>query len=104
MHALPVPPFLAPFVAGMSIQETLEEGALPDPYKILPRPFPVLGFQSRGRIGVLRESGEDLLSPCGFTGQSGVTRYDVDLEARTITYRGKGEAYEERIPDVPAGS
>lgn len=37
--------------------------------------------------------------------QSGVTRYDVDLEARTITYRGQGgEAYEERIPDVPAGS
>jgi uncharacterized protein YbcV (DUF1398 family) len=37
--------------------------------------------------------------------RSGVTRYDVDLEARTITYRGQGgEAYEERIPDVPAGS
>lgn len=33
--------------------------------------------------------------------RSGVTRYDVDLEARTITYRGQdGEAYEERIPDV----
>ena len=33
--------------------------------------------------------------------RSGVTRYDVDLEARTITYRGDGgEAYEERIPEV----
>lgn len=37
--------------------------------------------------------------------RSGVTRYDVDLEARTVTYRGEGgEAYEERIPDIPAGS
>ena len=37
--------------------------------------------------------------------QSGVTRYDVDLEARTVTYRGDGgEAYEERIPEVSAGS
>lgn len=37
--------------------------------------------------------------------RSGVTRYDVDLEARTVTYRGDGgEAYEERIPDAPAES
>lgn len=37
--------------------------------------------------------------------RNGVTRYDVDLEARTVTYRGeKGEAYEERIPDVSAVS
>lgn len=36
--------------------------------------------------------------------RSGVTRYDVDLEMRTITYRGDGgEAYEERIPEAPAG-
>ena len=33
--------------------------------------------------------------------QSGVTSYDVDLAARTVTYRGsKGEAHVERIPDV----
>lgn len=33
--------------------------------------------------------------------QSGVTSYDVDLEARTVTYRGQGEeAHVERIPDV----
>ena len=37
--------------------------------------------------------------------RSGVTRYDVDLEARTVTYRGDGgEAYEERIPEVPSKS
>lgn len=68
MTTLPVPPSLAPFVAGMSIQETVSKGAIPAPYKILPRPFPVLGFQSRGRIEVLRGSGEDLLSPTGITG------------------------------------
>ncbi|HYQ83675.1 MAG TPA: hypothetical protein VEP28_06680, partial [Rubrobacter sp.] len=45
------------------------------------------------------------LGPLQRIWQSGVTRYDVDLEARTITYRGQeGEAYEEEIPDVPAES
>lgn len=33
--------------------------------------------------------------------RSGVSSYDVDLEARTVTYRGRGgEAHVERIPDV----
>lgn len=40
----------------------------PDPYKVLPRPFPVLGFQIRGRLSVLRGAGEETLSRSGITG------------------------------------
>lgn len=33
--------------------------------------------------------------------RAGVTRYEVDLEARTVTYQGcKGEAYIEAYPEV----
>jgi uncharacterized protein YbcV (DUF1398 family) len=36
--------------------------------------------------------------------RAGVTRYDVDLEARTVTYQGcRGEEYVEAYPAVSIG-
>ena len=37
-------------------------------YKVLPRPWAVLGFQYRGRLSVVRESGAELLGRSGITG------------------------------------
>lgn len=53
-------------MAGISVEGT--SSGPPGPYKVLPKPFPVLGFQTRGRLGVLRGSGEELLSRSGVTG------------------------------------
>lgn len=65
-----LPPALAPFVASISVDGVPAEGDLrePGPYKILPRPFPVLGFQTRGRLRVVRGESEETLSRSGVTG------------------------------------
>lgn len=71
LSSLPLPSALSPYVAGFWIEAEMGEGIRsdpPEPYKVLPGPFPVLGFQIRGRLRVLRGAGEETLSRSGITG------------------------------------
>ena len=62
-------PALAPYIRTILIQDPQSDGVPAEaPYKILPMPFPVIGLQYRGRLGVLRGSREQLLEPSGITG------------------------------------
>jgi AraC-like DNA-binding protein len=62
-------------------------------YKILPKPWAVLGFQYRGRLSVVRDSGDELLSRGGVTGiQKEFRLFRPDLGARTIIVNLKPHA------------
>ena len=65
---------------------------------------PPAAFDAPGLVAALRANQRREIDYDGFLERiwrSGVTSYDVDLEARTVTYRGPGgEAHVERIPDA----
>ena len=96
LRSLPLPSALAPYVAGLWIEAEAGEGAgtdPPGPYKVLPGPFPVLGFQIRGRLNVLRGVGEETLSRSGITGLCTSPRwFRPEPETRTVLAVLKPEA------------
>ena len=78
-----VPPMLAPYVAEVHVHET-GAVAVPPPYLILPGLTPVVGFQFRGRLSVVRADGIHGLARAGITA--------IQSTARTF------------LPDGPTGS
>lgn len=78
------PPELAPYIEEILV----EEGEAPSPagiYKVLPQPYPVMGFQMRGRLEVIRGSGRELLSRAGVTGLHDSYRcFQPDAETRSV--------------------
>lgn len=61
-------PALAPYVEVILIEDPAGAPPAPAPYEVLPKPFPVIGFQYRGRLEVLRDGGPQLLARGGITG------------------------------------
>ncbi|GEM_PF-5283732 len=85
-HRAPIHPALAPYVEEILIQDSsapILPGALR--YPVLPRPYPVIGFQYRGRLGVVRQTGPELLSRSGITGLQMTARFfEAQPETRSI--------------------
>lgn len=67
-------PALAPYIREIRVDDP-GTPVEPQPYKVLPGPFPVLGFQYRGRLEILRESRTDLLGRSGITGLQSTFRW-----------------------------
>ena len=67
----------------------------------------VAAFDESALIKALRidQSGESTFHEfLDASWRAGVTRYDVDLEARTVAYQGcRGEEYVEAYPEVSIG-
>jgi AraC-like DNA-binding protein len=85
-HPIPILPALQPWVRRIVIDAEDAAPALPGAeYRVLPGPFPVLGFQYRGRLDVLRGPYPAPLEPSGLTGlQSGARLYVPHAGARSI--------------------
>jgi len=83
---IPIYPALAPFINEILIQDSSASAAPGElRYAVYPKPFPVIGFQYRGRLGVIRDTGPRLLSPSGITGiQSAPCFFKAGTETRTI--------------------
>ena len=85
-RAAAVDPSLRPYVRRILIQDS--DGDRPGPgvpYKVLPQPYPVLGFQYRGRLDVLRGSRTSSLERSGITGLQTAFRLFVPrADARSI--------------------
>lgn len=85
---VPVLPALARYVAAIrfeaaSVTDTADAGQRS--YQVLPTPFPVLGFQYRGRLRAVRDSTSLILAPAGITGlQSTARSFEPDADTGTI--------------------
>ncbi|HYG63907.1 MAG TPA: AraC family transcriptional regulator [Thermoanaerobaculia bacterium] len=69
-----VHPALAPYVKEILVEDPAGAPPAPRPYEVLPKPFPVIGFQYRGRLEVLRDDGPELLARGGITGLQATRR------------------------------
>jgi AraC-like DNA-binding protein len=85
-HPVPIDPALRPWVRRIAIDADDAEPAAPGAeYRVLPGPYPVLGFQYQGRLDVLRGLHAEPLEPSGLTGlQSSARRYLPRAGARSI--------------------
>ena len=88
---LPIHPALAEHVEGIWVQHdapavrAAPRTPPPQPYTVLPTPFPVVGFQYRGRLSVLRDGGLRLLGRGGITGlQSVARRFQGSHDTRSV--------------------
>lgn len=85
-HRISPCPKLAPYLEELLIEDA--EGAAPpppEPYRVLPKPYPVMGFQMRGRLSVIRGSGPEPLSRAGVTGLHDSFRlFQGDPETRSV--------------------
>jgi AraC-like DNA-binding protein len=83
---IPLHPALAPYVEEILVEDP--SSVLPvetEPYRVLPKLYPVIGFQSRGRLSVLREERPETLSRCGITGvQTTFRRFQAEPGTRTV--------------------
>lgn len=79
-------PALQPYVQGIFIQEELVDSIQTEqPYTVFPKPYPVVGFQYRGRLRVIRGGREEFLTVSGITGLQGAARtFRASTDTRTI--------------------
>jgi AraC-like DNA-binding protein len=72
-------------VEAVWVQEPTAAAGSAGEYVVLPKPCSVVGFQYRGRLSVVRDSGARLLAPSGITGlQSTVRRFQGDADTRSV--------------------
>lgn len=85
-RGIPLNPALAPYVEEIFVEDPLAVSpAGTEPYRVLPKPCPVIGFQSRGRLNVLRQERPETLSRCGITGvQTTFRRFEAEPGTRTV--------------------
>lgn len=91
MTSFPIHPLLSNYVSSVLVQES---GSTSEAYRVLPKPYPVIGFQYRGRLSVLRENREVLLQRAGITG--------VQREVRW--FRGQTDTRSVLVMLRPAGA
>jgi AraC-like DNA-binding protein len=92
-HEVSLHPALKPYIARLTVADPAEENDAATPYKVLPGPNPVLGFQYRGRLATVRETGDTLLERSGVTGlQTSYRVFRPNPATRTIlvTFRPYG--------------
>lgn len=85
-RSVAVNPSLRPYVRQVLVEDSgAGRPTQPAPYTVLPRPYPTLGFQYRGRLDVLRGPGARSLDRSGITGlQSSFRVFVPRSEARSI--------------------
>lgn len=82
---IPPHPELAPYLEELIVEDGGTELAPAEPYRVLPKPFPVMGFQVRGRLAVIRDSRREPLSRAGVTGLHDSYRlFQPDAETRSV--------------------
>lgn len=95
MKLLPVHPLLSRYVQALALQDCSEPGEGTDvPYRVLPKPYPVMGIQYRGRLRVLRGQSDLLLERAGITG----------LQRESRWFRGEAETRSVLVMLQPAGA
>jgi AraC-like DNA-binding protein len=80
-------PALAPYISEILVDDAAAPpGRAAETYRVLPKPFPVLGFQTRGRLRVIREGGpSEPLSRAGITGvQSAFRHFEAEPGTRGV--------------------
>jgi AraC-like DNA-binding protein len=78
MIAFPIHPLLSHYVRSIVVQDNSGHGAaVGAPYRVLPKPYPVIGFQYRGRLRVHRGNRDALLARAGITGLQREARWFV---------------------------
>lgn len=78
MIPFPIHPLLSRYVQTIVVQDDSGHGAVVDaPYRVLPKPHPVIGFQYRGRLRARRGKREALLAPAGITALQREARWFV---------------------------
>jgi AraC-like DNA-binding protein len=85
--SIPIHRALVPYVRQVVVETPSSYGRriAPAPYRILPSIAPVIGFQFRGRLSVLRGSQPELLGRSGITGiQSAVRFFIPDAKTRNV--------------------
>lgn len=84
---LRVHPLLQPYVREIFVDEGgVEPG--PTPYRVLPGPAPVIGFQYCGRLSVRRDGTLQRLGRSGITGIQSTARWFVpEVETRSVLVR-----------------
>ena len=82
----PLHPALAPYVEEILVEDPSDVLSVEtEPYRVLPKPYPVIGFQSRGRLSVVRGERPETLSRCGITGvQTTFRRFQAEPGTRTV--------------------
>lgn len=82
---IPPHPELAPYLEELLVEDGEAAPAPAEPYRVLPKPFPVMGFQVRGRLAVIRECRQEPLSRAGVTGLHDSYRiFQGDPETRSV--------------------
>ena len=95
MKSLPVHPLLSRYVQALVLQDCSKPGEATDaPYRVLPKPYPVMGIQLRGRLRVLRDQRDLLLERVGITG----------LQRESRWFRGEAETRSVLVMLQPAGA
>lgn len=76
---------LVPYVEAVWVQEPAAAAGSAGEYAVLPRPCSAVGFQYRGRLSVVRDSGARLLASSGITGvQSTARRFQGEVDTRSV--------------------
>lgn len=84
-HRISIHPGLALYVEHILIQDPATVQPEELRYRVLPKPFPVMGFQYQGILEVERESGPSPLSQSGITGLQKNPRYfNAHPDTRTV--------------------
>lgn len=91
MTSFPIHPALSPYVSAVLVQEG---GGATGPYRVLPKPYPVIGFQYRGSLSALRGDQEVPLQRAGITG----------LQREVRVFRGQPDTRSVLVMLRPAGA
>jgi AraC-like DNA-binding protein len=95
VKSLPIHPLLSRCVQALVVQDSSERGVgTVAPYRVLPKPYPVMGFQYQGRLRVLRGGRDLLLERAGITG----------LQRESRWFRGEAETRSVLVMLQPAGA
>jgi AraC-like DNA-binding protein len=91
--SVPIHPALVPYVREITVEarpvlRLPADRVAPAPYRILPGIAPVIGFQFRGRVSVLRDTRAELLGRSGVTGIQSTARWFLsEAETRSVIVR-----------------
>ena len=84
---IPIHPALQPYVVEILVIRAAKsrELAMALPYKVLPQPYPVMGFQFQGRLAVWRDNETALLERSGLTSLQTASRlFQPQLDTGTV--------------------